>query len=88
MREVAGPDSRRTGTDADIDFDIDVGTLHVAGDGCFIKTRYGLTVARDIDAADADCQPVAISRFARLPDRHDDAAPIGVFTRNRGFDER
>jgi hypothetical protein len=60
----------------------------VRGDGRFVIALDRIAIGGDGDAAEADREPVAVRRFARLADRHDDAAPVGVLARDGGLDQR
>src|SRR5690348_5301012 len=88
MGEVAGPDPRLAGADADIDFDLDVAGLDVLGDRRFVVISDALALGGDQHAADLDGQLVALGLLAGLADRHDDAAPIRVLSSNCGLDQR
>src|SRR5262245_31688127 len=88
VRQIAGPDRGAAAADAEIDVDHDVGALDVAGHRRLVVVGHDLAAVGDLHAADRDLELVAVGALARLADRHDDAAPVGVLARDRGLDQR
>src|SRR5258708_5019235 len=88
VREIAGPDGGAAAADPEIDVDQDVGALDVPGDRRLVIVRHDLAAVGDLDAADRDPELVAVGALARLADRHDDAAPVGVLAGDGGLDQR
>src|SRR5262249_30712115 len=87
MRQVAGPDRRAAGADAQIDSHMDLAPGHMLADRPFAIPWHRATIGGDLDAADRDRQPVSLGLFSRFADRHDNAPPIGIARRYRCFDQ-
>src|SRR5262249_13639051 len=88
VRQIAGPHGGAPAADAEIDVDHDVGALDVLDDRRLVVVGHDLAVVGDADAADGGPALVAVVALAGLADRHDDAAPVGVFACDRGLDQR
>src|SRR3546814_2641717 len=88
MGEVAGPYARLALADPYVDGDVDLAALHVGGDRRFVIAGSRTALLGDHRAAHRHRHAVAIGLLPGLADRHDDAAPIGVFAGDGGLDQR
>ena len=88
LGEIAGEHAVAPGPDPERYLQFDDLLLHLGRDVGFVIGRIAHALVGDPDAVEPDRQQVAVGRFARLSDRHDDAAPIGVFAGDCGFHQR
>src|SRR3546814_15223683 len=88
VRKIARPIRRAAVAEAQIDADLDLLALEVRGDGGFVIAFDRKAVFGHQRIAETDRELVAFGGLACLADRHDDAAPIGVLPRDRGFHPR
>ena len=87
MREVAGPNLRASFAEAQVYLHADLLTLQMFGNRGLVVIGERLTLARSPDPAEADRKPVAVRGLPCLAHGHHDAAPVGVFPSNGGFDQ-
>src|SRR5712692_111729 len=85
--QIAGPYRRLAAADTDIDRDLDVAAAHMCADGRLVIAGDRAAARGDLDPADRNRQAFGIDLFPGPADGHDDAAPIGVPSRQRGLDQ-
>src|SRR5437899_8151232 len=68
MRQVAGPYRRPAAAQPDIDPDMDLASFHMLSNRSLAIARHRSALGGDLDAADRDCQAVALDLFPGLAD--------------------
>mmetsp|Transcript_22687 Transcript_22687/g.37293 ORF Transcript_22687/g.37293 Transcript_22687/m.37293 type:complete len:221 (+) Transcript_22687:584-1246(+) len=85
--QIAGPNGHLSGPHPNIRADANVVGFHMLRRLLFRVVRADPSLVRDQSVAKPDRQCVSIRWCAGLANRHHDPAPVGVLTRDRGFDE-
>src|SRR5262249_30983484 len=85
--QVAGPHGGAALAHADVDGDVDLAALHVAGERRLVGVGPARAGAGDDVGTVGDRQAVAVGLLASLADGGDDAAPVGVLAGDGGLDE-
>src|SRR5579883_858409 len=88
LRKIACPHGGLAVAEAQIGANFDLVRAHELRQLGFIIGRVARAILGHTHAVEPDRELIALGPLARFADRHHDAAPIGVLTRDRRFNER